>query len=232
VIGDAEIVIAKPDDRAHRRWLGCLLFVMGCNTQSPPGVTIATPSSSSSAVASVAPAVHTPPPENVPTAYFPPGTFNAAVDKFVSDWYGKHLGVMREPSLWAAATRGETVWRFLLLRTWGPPIAVRVTADGHLFVTRLSGQGGYDPGTINQHRERVLSKADVARIEAALAAMKFDTTDTEGDMGNDGAQWVLERAQAGKYRLVERWSPDDTKKDPAFLAACNVFIDLAGRDLF
>jgi hypothetical protein len=234
VIGDAEIVIAKPDDRrAHRRWVGCLFFVIGCSTPSPHGgVTITTPSSSSSAVASVAPALHTIAPANVPTAYFPPGTFPERVDKFVSDWYGKHLSAMHEPSLWASAVRGETVWRFVLLRTWGKPITVRVTSDGHMFVTRLSGQGGYDPGSIEQRRERVLPKAEIGRIESALAAMSFDTTDTEAEMGNDGAQWVLERAQAGKYRLVERWSPDDTGKHPAFLAACNVFIDLAGRDLF
>jgi len=205
------------------------LGLFACSSPSPHGVTLTAPSSS--AVASAAPAIHTAAPVNVPTAYFPPGTFHEGVDQFVSNWYGKHLGAMHEPSLWAAATRGETVWRFLLLRTWGKPIAVRVTSDGHLFAVRLGGQGGYEPGTIEAHRERVLGKSDVARIESALAGMSFDTTATEAEMGNDGAQWVLERAQAGRYRLVERWSPDDTGKHPSFVAACNVFIDLAGRDL-
>ena len=236
VVGDAEIVIAKPDDRAHRWRIGCLLSLMGfvaCSSPAPQKVTLTTPSSSSSssAVASVPPAVHTTVPANVPTAFFPPGTFPASVDKFVSDWYGKQLVAMHEPSLWASAVRSETVWRFLYLRTWGKPIAVRVTADGHLFATRLGGQGGYDPGTIEAHRERTLGKSDIARIESALDAASFDTAATEGDMGNDGAQWVIERAKAGQYRLVERWSPDVTKTSPAFLAACNVFIDLAGRDL-
>jgi hypothetical protein len=180
---------------------------------------------------SVAATIHTTAPAFVPTAFFPAKTFPERVDGFVSDWYGKHLGAMREPSLWASAVRGETAWRFLYLRTWGKPIAIRVMSDGHLFATRLSGSGGYDPGTIDQHRERFLAKSDLVRIESALVAMSFDTTETEGDMGNDGAQWVIERANAGKYRLVERWSPDVTHKSPAFLAACDVFIDLAGRDL-
>ena len=233
VIGDAQIVIPKPNQRTHVRRLGCLVAAIGfvaCSSPSPRGVTITTPSSS--AVASVAPAVHITVPKDVPTAYFPPGTFAPSVEKLVNDWYGKHLGAMNEPSLWAAAVRGETVWRFLYLRTWGKPIAVRVTSDGHLHATRLSGSGGYDPGTIEAHRERTLGKSDVARIETALAAASFDTTPTEGEMGHDGAQWVIERAKAGQYRLVERWSPDITKTSPAFVAACDVFIDLAGRDLF
>jgi len=208
--------------------------VVACSSPTsskPQKVTLTTPPSSTT-VASVAPVVtHAPVPVNVPTKYFPPGTFPAAVDQFTSDWYSKHLVVMNEPSLWASAVRGETVWRFVYLRTWGKPIAIRVTSDGKLFATRLSGSGGYDPGKIDTHRERTLAKSDVARIETALTAASFDTTDTEGPLGQDGAQWVIERAHAGNYRLVERWSPDYTKKDPAFVAACDVFIDLAGRDL-
>jgi hypothetical protein len=210
------------------------IFVMGCviacSSPAPQKVTLATPSGT--AVATGTPAVHTmTAPANVPTKYFPPGTFPERIDQFVSDWYGKHLGAMNEPSLWASAVRGETVWRFVYLRTWGKPIAIRVTSDGHLHATRLSGSGGYDPGTIDAHREKTLSKIDVGRIESALAAASFDTTETEGEMGHDGAQWVIERAKAGQYRLVERWSPDVTKASPAFVAACDVFIDLAGRDL-
>ncbi|HEY2366664.1 MAG TPA: hypothetical protein VGH87_09770 [Polyangiaceae bacterium] len=202
--------------------------LVACSSPAPQKVTLAAPSGT--AIVSAAPVVH-PVPVNVPTAYFPPGTFPERADQFVSDWYGRHLGAMHEPSLWAAAVRGETVWRFVYLRTWGKPIAIRVTSDGHLFATRLGGQGGYDPGTIDVQRERVLAKSDLARIDSALAAMSFDTTATEGEMGNDGAQWVLERAKGGQYRLVERWSPDVTHTHPAFLAACDVFIDLAGRDL-
>ena len=84
---------------------------------------------------------------------------------------------------------------------------------------------------IEVHRDRLLTKAEIARVETALAAASFDTIPTEGEQGHDGAQWVIERAKGGAYRLVERWSPDETGKHPAFVAACDVFIDLAGRDL-
>jgi hypothetical protein len=216
-----EIVIAR-----------CFCVTLGffaCSSPAPQTVTLTAPSSSATVAA--APPILAPPPVNVPAAFFPPNTFASPVDRFVSDWYGKHLRAMHEPSLWAASARGETVWRFLLLRTWGKPIAVRVASDGHLFATRLSGSGGYEPGTIEVHRDRLLSKAELARVEAALATASFDTIATEAEMGNDGAQWVIERAKAGAYRLVERWSPDVTGKHAAFVAACDVFIDLAGRDL-
>ena len=58
---------------------------------------------------------------------------------------------------------------------------------------------------------------------------------TENVMGNDGAQWVIERAKAGAYRLVERWSPTydaaSAAENAGFVRACDLFLDLAGRDL-
>jgi hypothetical protein len=45
--------------------------------------------------------------------------------------------------------------------------------------------------------------------------------------GTDGAQWIVERAKNGRYRMV-RWSPEQNE---AFVAACDVFLDLAGRDI-
>src|SRR6266481_2721376 len=46
-------------------------------------------------------------------------------DAFNREWYSKHLRSMAEPSLSCGEPRGES-YRFLWLRTWGRPIAVRV----------------------------------------------------------------------------------------------------------
>jgi hypothetical protein len=220
--------------------LPLIVFVTGCAETNADGVTDATIASSS---VRAAPPVATIPLEDVRQAYFPPNTFSfdglegeraQSIDQFVSDWYGKQLAAMNEPSLWAAAVHGETAYRFLWLRTWGRPIAVRVTVDGvraRLFVTRFSGSGGYDPGEIDVHRERELEARDVGVIEAALSTASFDTIDTQGTMGADGAEWVLERAKGGVYRMVERWTPRHNPKYAAFVAACDLLLDLAGRDL-
>jgi hypothetical protein len=208
-----------------------VFFVTGCAKTSPAPVTDATIASGSASV--VALVATTPLMKDTP-AFFPPNTFPRGADQFVSDWYGKHLVAMNEPSLWAAALRGETAYRFLWLRTWGRPIAVRVTFDGanaRLFATRLSGDGGYDPGKVDVHRERDLETTAIHRVEAAFSAASFDRIDVEGKMGADGAQWVLERAKDGVYRLVERWSPHDNAEYAEFVRACDLFLDLAGRDL-
>ena len=42
--------------------------------------------------------------------------------------------------------------------------------------------------------------------------------------GSDGAQWILEASQNGKYRMVKRWSP----KDGTFRELCVIFLLLAG----
>ncbi len=209
--------------RRVRLTVFALVFVCACEHKTPT-VTVA-PAASSSVLLLDA-ATH--------AQYFPSDAFEPSTTKLVNDWYGKHLRTMREPSVWAAAATGETVYRFLWLRTWGNPIAVRVTVDGvriHLVATRLTGDGGYDPGTIDVHRERDLSRSELDRIEAALRAADFDVTPPRAEMGHDGAQWILERAQGGKYRLVERWSPGLDAKQAAFAAACDVFLDLAGRDI-
>jgi hypothetical protein len=101
----------------------------------------------------------------------------------------------------------------------------------HLVATRLSGDGGYDPGHVELHRERDLVAADVARIVSALAGADYDTIATYGPAGRDGAQWILERAMSDRYRLVDRWTPKPNDAGAKFRAACEVFLDLAGRDI-
>jgi hypothetical protein len=211
--------------------LPLLFLIAGCSDPPARDVTDATLAPGPVRVATPLAAT---PPASLPRAFFPPGTFPQVVEQLVSDWYGTQLVAMNEPSLWDAAVRGETAYRFLWLRTWGRPIAVRVTFDGtnaRLVATRLTGDGDYVPGAVDVHRERELAKADVRRIEAALSAASFDTIDTENRGGCDGARWVIERAKDGAYRLVERWAPLNKAEYAAFVHACDLFLDLAGRDL-
>lgn len=50
-------------------------------------------------------------------------------------------------------------------------------------------------------------------------------------LGADGAQWIIERAKDGEYRMVDRWSPESSGPDAAFRRACETFLALAGEDL-
>src|SRR5262245_53562261 len=77
------------------------------------------------------------------TVYFPKGS---------EHWYPEHLEAMKEPSLFQQSTNKVVEqYRFLWLRTFHKPIAVRVRKDSAgitLRVVRLSGAGGYNPGKI------------------------------------------------------------------------------------
>ncbi len=86
--------------------------------------------------------------------YFPKGA---------EHWYPKHLEAMKEPSLFQQSTnKSIEQYRFLWLRTFHKPIAVRVRKESAgitLRVIRLSGAGGYDPGRI-EHEESFALTAD------------------------------------------------------------------------
>lgn len=159
--------------------------------------------------------------------------FPATVSDFKSEWYGKHLAAMNEPSLFEAAARSEAALRFLWLRTFHQPICVRMTREGErvsLVATRLSGEGGYEPGTIAARVERTLAVADWLGIEDALDLARFDAPPIREGFGADGAQWIVERARNGNWRMVERWSPDRPGPHADFRRACEAFLGLVGDE--
>ena len=75
-------------------------------------------------------------------------------DGFRSGWYGKALAAMAEPRLFVAPGELPTeTLRFLWLRTFHHPVAVRVERrpDGCAVTTTvLDGQGGYEPGATSR----------------------------------------------------------------------------------
>jgi hypothetical protein len=164
------------------------------------------------------------------TSFFP-ASFNA----FRRKWYGKHLSAMGEPSLVELASRGEMAVRFLWLRTFHQPIAVRVqrtAGAAQMVATRLSGLGGYEPGAVDFRTKRELSVDEWHRVGQALHDAAFETMQGEvTSIGADGAQWIIERAKDGEYRVVDRWSPDARGPDAAFRIACETFLALAGEEL-
>jgi hypothetical protein len=161
-----------------------------------------------------------------PAAFFPPGTFEEAPgddNEFVVSWYSKGLRALREPSL-AARARNQRAhsYRFLWLRSFDPPIAVRLDISpdggGTLTVKATGGKGGFDIGTLVTNRRRVMSRAEVRRFLSALAPARFWQLPTEEPaiiehadgsitIHADGAQWILEGVKAGRYHVVDRWSP-------------------------
>ena len=155
--------------------------------------------------------------------YFPPGAFEPAADDdaFVVAWYSKHLRALREPSVAALAGTQGHAYRFLWLRTFDAPIAVRIDVapdgSGTLTVKVTSGRGGYEPGTLVTDQRRAMPRAEVRQFLSRLNTARFWTLPTrepeiEEDgsitVKADGAQWILEGVRRGRYHVVDRLGPE------------------------
>src|SRR3954464_6678501 len=96
--------------------------------------------------------------------FFPGGVLRERTEQFDADqilraWYSKHLRAMSEPSLSCKPTAAEA-YRFLWLRTWGAPIAIRVARNGDdatLSAVILDGSGGYEPAAVSRRIRRKMS---------------------------------------------------------------------------
>jgi hypothetical protein len=187
------------------RWISmaavCVLFAVGHS---------AWPQSRSDTIARDPPDTH--------PQYFPEGIFHDSSESggfqgFKERWYAKHLRSMLEPSLSEASKDNSLVaYRFLWLRTFHSPIAIRLTVHldgtGSLTGKMTNGKGGYNPGNLTLNESLELTKAQVAEFLGLLRRASFWSAPSEdGTGGNDGAQWVLEGVENGRYHIVDRWSP-------------------------
>lgn len=143
-----------------------------------------------------------------PKAFFTQSHLNS--DRI--EWYSEFLFVMKEPSLLPQDNCTIETYRFLWLRTFAAPIAIRVWSanDQHFLVAKqLSGQGGYDPGRIVSNRIKRLSNAEWQQVKNFLSELSFWGLPTEEpSRGRDGARWILEGFHDGKYHLTDRWSAE------------------------
>ena len=156
--------------------------------------------------------------------YFPPGTFSEGE----TEWYSGHLLALNQEPLWPLASDPEvTVYRFTWLRTFHNPIVVRVkvspNGSSDVYSVRADGAGGYEPGVIversRRHLSRSVTSALLSRINESgfwnLPAQKeASTVVVDGRVveqiviGLDGAQWILEAVDDGKYHVFDDWSPE------------------------
>jgi hypothetical protein len=150
-------------------------------------------------------------------------------DRFARAWYSKHLRVMGEPSLSCGPPLANETYRFVWLRTFNRPIAVRLSSEGasfRLVAVELTGAGGYDPGSISTRAEKMITESDWRALAAALARIGFwSMPSREAKPGIDGSRWIVEgvRPNSG-YHIVDRWSP----KEGSYRDAGLLFLTLAG----
>jgi hypothetical protein len=150
--------------------------------------------------------------------YFPiSGTSaNDGIEKFRSDRYSDQLAALQEPSLWEVSKAQKTEsYRFLWLRTFHHPIAIRVDlgADGTAQMTAkmTSGAGGYDPGKLIENWTLTINSGETKRFLGQIDEHNFWKLSSDDKVlgGPDGARWIIEGIKPGTYHIVDRWSPQD-----------------------
>lgn len=166
--------------------------------------------------------------------YFPDLAFdeNQQQNEQRDQWYTKALTAMREPSLLEESKSGIQVYRFLWLRSFHNPIAVRlnVNTDGTslLTVKVTSGKGGYEPGELVKNTVRRLSKQETDWFLSTVQETGYWDMPSYPEPSNvivlDGAQWIVEAVKDKKYKVVDRASPE---KRPIRALGLAMLIDLA-----
>ena len=172
-------------------------------------------------------------------SYFPDAAFGDGRDKYsIAAWYSKHLRAMGEKSYLTASTPFED-YRFLWLRSFHHPVSVRIwRVDDQSFITlkELDGAGGYEPGKLIVNRTRVIQSGEWQAFERLLEKACFWSLPTrENSMGNDGAEWIVEGLRAGRYHVVDRWSPQSGDYREACLYVLKISglgIDETSKDLY
>jgi hypothetical protein len=168
-------------------------------------------------------------------SFFPAGTFDRArphLDTFDIRWYGGALLALHEPPLLGARPGQRTaVLRFLWLRSFHPEVAVRFEAapDRCRVVTTvlrrrpepaIVGRSGTIPidfvfgGVARrdstdlpmQTCESLLHRLDEAGFWSAPVTKEVN--------GADGAEWVIEGIDGGRYHVISRWSPSESRDKP------------------
>ncbi|MFO6447805.1 hypothetical protein ACLBKU_11720 [Erythrobacter sp. NE805] len=137
------------------------------------------------------------------------------LDDFTNRWYSSHLKAAGEQSLINAARAApqNVHLRFTWLRSFHRPIVVRIDEqpDGTATIEAkmLSGAGGYDPGKIAKRVSRDLTPSEWSAIKDRLGRGELQSEPAgHCDLGMDGAQWIVELVEDGRYAFFERWSPD------------------------
>jgi hypothetical protein len=163
--------------------------------------------------------------------YFPPGTLENDRER----WYSRNLAALKEPSLYELSKDPKREsYRFLWLRTFNHPIAVRVdvneSGSGLMTIKESNGRGGYAPGALFINKSAKIDRLVVSNLLVdQISSQGFWNLSTEEPPPEnvvqlDGAQWILEAVRGGQYKLVDRWSP---KEGPVRNLGILMAIDLA-----
>lgn len=165
--------------------------------------------------------------------YFPPQTFSSRGADFQITWYSREMYSLGEKPLWPPSSSNPTVYRFTYIPAFTGPtmVALAVQPDGSGLIEMKVMSGDRMETTLDETAS--LSVDRMAEFLRHLDQAQFWTMSTESPArGNDGAEWILEGVQDGKYHTVVRWCPasyNPPAQDKSFADAVRALFELAGH---
>lgn len=170
-------------------------------------------------------------------SYFPPSSLdvNPYSDEFKQEWYTRCLKAMKEPVLSRLKDREREVYRFLWLRTFDQPIAIRLARCRNeciVEVKELDGKSGFEVGTLSRSTSDTVSFRKWKRFVSLLETADFWELPLDKlGLVVDGAMWILEGYRSKRYQVVNRHCPQVDGPDTAFRRACLHLVRLAGVEV-
>lgn len=142
--------------------------------------------------------------------FFPIGALSSdkKMDQIRSDWYSEELKFLHEPSVWQESRRShDTVYRFVWLRAFHPPLCVRLDLRSHpASIISKEGQfhGAVEQGKLLRAKTSLVSQNQVDAFLREVAEVHFwSIPSPNGDLGGpDGSEWILEAADHGTYKVL------------------------------
>jgi hypothetical protein len=167
--------------------------------------------------------------------YFPPRTFSSRAAGFDIAWYSNDMYQLGETPLWPVSSDNEKTYRLTHLGAFSGPKAVtlRILPDGSGQLTSTELEQSQNQQ--KEERTSAVTKDQVSSFITRLEQAQFWQLPTESRrLGEDGADWILEGVQDGRYHVVVRWCPglyEHSQEDTAFAAAARLLFEFAGRAL-
>jgi hypothetical protein len=148
--------------------------------------------------------------------FFPKSSLDLRGDEFKAQWYSSQLRALQEPSLLSLTkTPTSESYRFLWLRTFNHPIAIRLDLkpDGTSILTAkvCNGAGGFRPGVLIENSSHILTREQTQVFVSRVDKVGFwrAPNPVNDQKGTDGSQWIIEGVKGGQYHVVDRWMPED-----------------------
>lgn len=132
------------------------------------------------------------------------------------EWYPRQWRAASEPSFYELAqceALPDLALRFGYIPSFDPSVFIRVQPDGEglkLIAKKMTGAGGYDPGTLGRSKELRLTDKQASELRRMLSAEAlFQEPPHTCELGFDGSQWIFEMVDKEGYKMVKRWSPNE-----------------------